>query len=60
MLSKLLPRFCPLAERLGTSQGRYRTLTKKLRPFHTISFRVAMQELIDNECFEELGIAEHI
>ena len=33
MLSKLPARFCPLAERLGTSQGRHRTQTKELSSF---------------------------
>ena len=42
MLLKLPAIFCPLAERLDTSQGRTLHKRKKLRRFETISFRVTM------------------
>ena len=44
MLLKLLTRFCSLAKRLGTSQGRNRIKTK-IRLFQTISFHVTMIRL---------------
>ena len=60
MLPKLPARFCPLAERWALVKAGTEHKQKTVRPFHTISFRVTMQEIIDNESFEELGIAEHI
>ena len=33
ILSKLSAKFCPLAKRLSTSQGRYRTQIKEVKSF---------------------------